>query len=85
MPHMTSRVRASGEGQLRADDLGEALGDGRSLFLGVGLDHDAHEVLGAARAEQDAAAPAELGLGLGDGGDQTRRGLDPVLVDARRR
>ena len=49
------------------DHGGELGRHGVGLGLHPRLDHDAHEWLGAARAQQDPAVVAELGLGLDHG------------------
>ena len=74
----SARSAESGEGELLLDDAGEAVGDLLGLLGAGGLDHHAHQRLGAGGAEQHPAGVAELGLGLGDGG-----GEHEVLVGAR--
>jgi signal peptidase I len=68
-----TRSRSGVELDPRADDIGDSGGDLVGSRLGGSLDHDPHELLGAGRAQQDAAVVAELGLGLSDSVLDSRR------------
>src|SRR4051794_2899286 len=61
------RARDSGEGELFADDTGEAVGDLLGELGGLGLDHHPDQGLGPGGPEQHTPGVAQLGLGLGHG------------------